>query len=204
METYEDVREKLQPLDLILFSGRKIPSRLIQLGGWTKWSHIGVVVVLKEFGDTRMLLESTTLAKLPDILSGKVNRGVQMHRLSERLSTYPGSFAYRMVLGERTESVHENIVKFYEEFGNHPYEESYLELMRAQYDGPGGHNEEDLSSLFCSELVAELYQRTGVFTEDLPSNEYVPGNFARKMVVNQLTDEWTFGDATRFEFQAED
>jgi hypothetical protein len=35
-----------------------------------------------------------------------------------------------------------------------------------------------LSSLFCSELVAEVYQKMGLLTEKLPSNEYIPKDFS--------------------------
>ena len=203
MKTYkDDVRDILEPGDLILFSGKKFPSRMIQLGGWTAWSHVGIVIALDGW-DTLMILESTTLSKLPDVLSGEQRSGVQMHRLSERLRTYPGSFAYRKLIGERTPDVLQSMIDFHKEFGQHPYEESYLELLRAQYDGPGGHNEEDLTSLFCSELVAELYQRMGVISDELESNEYTPKNLAKRMVEKQLINGWELGGTTRFEFEAQ-
>jgi len=44
-------------------------------------------------------------------------------------------------------------------------------------------NEEDLSSLFCGELVAEAYQNIGLLKEPLeglPSNEFTPKDFAEK------------------------
>jgi hypothetical protein len=66
---------------------------------------------------------------------------------------------------------------------NRPYEKDKLELIKAAYDGPLGHNEEDLSSLFCSELVAEAYQKMGLLREPpkgLPSNEYTPKDFSEK------------------------
>lgn len=59
-----------------------------------------------------------------------------------------------------------------------PYEKNTSELIRSAYDGPFGENIEDLSSLFCSELVAEAYQRMGLLDEDVPSNEYSPVDFS--------------------------
>ena len=57
-----------------------------------------------------------------------------------------------------------------------------LELLRAAWDRLGGlSRSEDLSSLFCSELVAEAYQAMGLLDEPprgLPSNEYVPIDFS--------------------------
>ena len=64
-----------------------------------------------------------------------------------------------------------------------PYETKKLELMRAALDGPFDRlgSSEDLSSLFCSELVAEAYQAMGILPEHgggKPSDEYTPGDFA--------------------------
>jgi hypothetical protein len=57
-----------------------------------------------------------------------------------------------------------------------------MELLKAAYDGIGGKSSgEDLSSLFCSELVAEAYQAMGLLPEypkGLPSNEYTPLDFS--------------------------
>lgn len=39
-----------------------------------------------------------------------------------------------------------------------------------------GHNDDDLSSLFCSELAAEVSEPP----KGLPSNEYTPRDFADK------------------------
>ena len=66
------------------------------------------------------------------------------------------------------------------EVAGREYEQDTLELIKAAYDGPFGHNEEDISSLFCSELVAEAYQRLGLLSEEKPSNEYTPADFSEK------------------------
>jgi hypothetical protein len=60
------------------------------------------------------------------------------------------------------------------------YEQSVWELWRSAYDGPGGMNTEDLSSYFCSELVAELLKRARVLDTDLPSNEFTPGDLSSR------------------------
>ena len=64
--------------------------------------------------------------------------------------------------------------------GEEPIRRS-IELFKAAYDGWFGQNEEDLSSLFCSELVAEAYQRMGLISDGkkaLPSNEFTPKDFS--------------------------
>ena len=44
-----------------------------------------------------------------------------------------------------------------------------------------------MSSLFCSELLAEAYQRMLLLSEDMPSNEYTPADWSEeKGVVDNL------------------
>lgn len=66
------------------------------------------------------------------------------------------------------------------------YEQDQIELIKAAYDGPLGRNSEDLTSLFCSELVAEAYQRLGLLSEEKPSNEYTPAEFSEKRQLKLL------------------
>ena len=41
------------------------------------------------------------------------------------------------------------------------------------------NTQEDLTSLFCSEFVAEALQRMGLLGTSRPSNEYVPSHFEK-------------------------
>ena len=49
-----------------------------------------------------------------------------------------------------------------------------MQLVRAAY---GGNETEDLSSLFCSQLIAAAYQRLGLLPQDTLSNNFVPSDF---------------------------
>lgn len=120
--------------------------------------------------------ESTTLSKLKDIQSGVARQGVQLVPLSERIRTYDGGIGIRKL---ETHKVirHQPLMDFRQEVKGRPYEQSKLELIKSAYDGPLGQNEEDLSSLFCSELIAEAYQRMGFISNDVASNEYTPADF---------------------------
>jgi len=65
------------------------------------------------------------------------------------------------------------------------------------------HNEETLDALFCSELVALVYQRMGFLASPKdggePSSEYVPGDFSvgfehkLPLLKGKLGDEIYFG-----------
>ena len=76
--------------------------------------------------------------------------------------------------GERERKI---LNDFRREMRGRPYEENMLDLVRAAHDYDGEVTSEDLSSLFCSELVAEAFQRMGLLTDDKASDEYTPGDF---------------------------
>ena len=179
MTKYETVRKKIKTGDLVLFSGKGGISHGIKLVTNSKWSHIGMALKLSESGAI-FLWESTTLSNLKDAIDGKSKRGVQLVLLSDRLRTYKGKKSVRHLKYTIKEKEYLKLMRFREKVKNRPYEKSKLELIKAAYDGPLGHNEEDLSSLFCSELVAEAYQQIGLLKsppKGLPSNEYTPKDF---------------------------
>ena len=79
--------------------------------------------------------------------------------------------------------IYEGLLELRKEFQGRPYEKSKLELILSTLDIQEGflsflHNQhEDLSSLFCSELVAAAYQRLGLLGRERISNEYTPDDF---------------------------
>ena len=50
------------------------------------------------------------------------------------------------------------------------FKEEYLSFLH--------NSNEDLSSIFCSELIAEAYQRMGLFGKEKNSNKYTPKGFS--------------------------
>ena len=78
----------------------------------------------------------------------------------------------------RTAAFLKKLAEFRAEVRNRPYEKDQLELIKAAYDGPWGNNQPDLSSIFCSELVAEAYQRLGLLSRKIPANEFTPADWA--------------------------
>ncbi len=177
---YNEIRSKLKTGDMVLFSGKGIVSNFIKVFTSSPYSHVGMVVKIHEW-DMVLLWESTTLSKIKDIRSGTVRQGVQLVPLSERVKSYQGTMGVRFLNIQRTYLMDEALAKLRREVSGRPYEENKLELFKSAYDFFGGKNEEDLSSLFCSEMVAEGYQRMGLLEEPpkgLPSNEYTPANLA--------------------------
>lgn len=170
MARYSDIRASLRTGDMVLFSGSHPLSLLIRAGRVlfgkraSKWSHVGVII---RSPDPDMVL-----------LWEAIGSGVQLISFSEKLRSYKGKIALRrLVLDRSDDDFHGVFVQARRELGGRPYEKSTWQWIKAAWDAVGGKNVRDLSSIFCSELVAEIYYRWGLLPEDPPSNEYEPADF---------------------------
>jgi len=186
---YIKVRDSLQSGDIALFRGRGLISLMVlwisSLGRWfknTRFSHIGMIIV--DSGRV-MILESTTL-------NGK--NGVQLNPLSEVLQTYTGAVFIRRLCCNRDEHFYDVLTKTTAELLGRPYEKNLIELMGAAaeifhiFDG----HKSNLSSVFCSELVTEIFRRWGFLPQSVPPNEYSPQDYDFKGKVDsqlQYSDE---------------
>lgn len=181
---YADIRSQLKTGDILLFSGKGGISEGIKFFTVSKWSHVGMVYRFSDPLDAKgsvFCWESTTLSNLADADTSKLTKGVQRVELSERLERCFAA-GYEISVRQLSKPLDENMIRalndFRHEVSGRPYEKDKIELLKSAYDGIFGENKEDLSSLFCSELVAEAYQRMGLLTEKKPSNEYTPKDFS--------------------------
>jgi len=176
----------------VFFSGDALVSRLIKTISQADWSHIGMVFRISNelFEEDLVLLwESTGLTNLADIQTGDRKAGVMLVDLQQRIMTYPGKVSVRQLLKDNDSNFKmstEQLMKFIklrEEFKGRSYDFDPVELLGAVIDHKSFiHNEEDLSRLFCSELQAATYQRMGILSYDISSNEYTPGDFATESI----------------------
>ena len=120
--------------------------------------------------------------------SGKVVRGVELLPLRHQIySGWYERIAVRRLTGvddEKRKQMYKDLLKFRTEVQGRPYETSDLELARSalnfqeEYLSFLHNTHEDLSSLFCSELVAEAYKRMGILNTDKLSNDFTPDDFS--------------------------
>ncbi len=179
---YQMIRQQLKTGDILLFSGKGAISNGIKFFTLSKWSHVGMVYKVDD-GDIIFCWESTTLTNVSDAETGKRTKGVQLVVLSERIEACLASsyeINLRQISAPLTFDMLNNLKEFRFEVSGRPYEKDKLELIKSAYDSWLGHNTEDLSSLFCSELIAEAYQKMGLLTEENPSNEYTPKDFSQE------------------------
>lgn len=183
---YEAIRSQLKTGDILLFSGKSGISEGIKFFTLSKWSHVGMVYTFEDRLDpnrTVFCWESTTLSDIKDAETGKLTKGVQRVELSERLErcfAQGYEISVRQLNMPLTDAMIIALNQFRHDVSGRPYERNKIELIKSVYDSIFGGNKEDLSSLFCSELVAEAYQKMRLLTEDLPSNEYTPKDFSQE------------------------
>lgn len=178
MYSYQQIFPDIDTGDLVLFSGKGGESTVVRILSNSRWSHIGMAVRVAESDDV-LLWESAPSEDLAELAHIHAPGGVRLIPMRERLRHYVGHVAVRHLHVHRHAEMLSSLHAFREEIAGRPYEQDRWELFKAPYDGPfGGNSKEELSSVFCSELVAAAYQRMGLLPPDPPSNEYIPADFA--------------------------
>lgn len=181
---YSQKRDTLHTGDVMLFSGNGIFSSGIKISTRSKWTHVGMVI--RE--NIVLIWESNLMKVQRDLNNNLVNSGVQICDLGRRIYEYDGEIAVRRLHDPLTSDELDQL-----EVSRHiviarPYEKNIIELVKAAYDGPGGMNTEDLSSIFCSELLAMYYKEIQRLPINVPSNEYTPLDFSNKVTAHMLGD----------------
>ena len=125
---------------------------------------------------------------LVDIESGKVRRGVELVPLGLKMfSGWYDRVAVRRLTevdDKQRREMYEQLLLFRKEVQGRPYEKNKIELILSSIDAQEKYlsflrnTHEDLSSLFCSELVAEAYKRMGILNTNKFSNEFTPDDFS--------------------------
>ena len=180
MSDYLKYRDSLKTGDIILFSGKGLLSTGIQIGSACHWSHVGMIIRFTQ-PDLVLLYQSSPLTKVHDYTQSAPQPGVQINLFSEIHEHYDGDIAVKQLKGTLTTDMLDKLSTFRQEMKGRPFETSTLEIIKAAYDGPFGKNQEDLSSIFCSELIAEAFQRMGLLCHSSKaSNEYTPRDFSDK------------------------
>lgn len=190
---YDTIRDQLKTGDLVLFSGEGLLSKIVKVATNSKWSHIGLIIYDEAF-DMLTVWESTTLSNTKDMISNQFVRGVQITPLSNRLLNYKGEMAVRILRNRVTAPYQKKLAKLRRELRGRDYEHNKLDLLLAAYDGPFGFAKEDLSSVFCSELVAAAYMAMDLLlTGATSASEYTPADFSSSrnlaLLDNKLGEE---------------
>lgn len=161
--------------DLLLFSGRGLPSDTIRLFTRSHWSHVGMLVCLPDYEEP-LLLEATAFGDAADVRTGKATAGVVLVPARTRIREYRGEVAWRERQGEPLSlSGQRRVARLVRHFSYRPYKHFMQALLRDVVTG--FRLRPDLSGVFCSELVAECYRRLGWLPRHERASHFVPGTF---------------------------
>jgi hypothetical protein len=163
--------------DLWLFTGRSIADRAIRAATNSPVNHVAMVLAID---DLPPLLWHAELGKsIPDVWTGELQRGAQLHRLVDAASTWVNRYGqrafFRQLDPEATADMENAALAVVDEFtGRHfPTTSS---LMRRWLRGRVRRSA-SLEDVYCAELVAMSYQRMGLLDDRRPVNWYDPGRF---------------------------
>jgi hypothetical protein len=163
--------------DIWLFRGRSLADRAIQTVTNSPVNHVGMVVALD---DLPPLLWHAELGRsLPDVWTGKRQRGVQLHLLDEAVTTWRdryGQRAWTRTLEGELERIHEDrLMRVIERLDGREFP-STAGLARQWLTGRI-RRQSTLETIYCAELVATTYQQMGLLPRRRPASWYDPGRF---------------------------
>lgn len=180
---YSQVRKRMQPGDVVAFSGKGDFSQIIKWATRSNVSHVGVILQSKlmignkpQDGFFNQIIESTTLNGFS---------GVSISRLSDRVDTYDGELWWLPLRDDVRSKLDSSI--FYNWLLHQerkPYDatqavKSALDLLdNLPGVGLATHNKEDFSRFFCSELVAAGLEAGGAISS-LNASEVTPNDLCK-------------------------
>jgi hypothetical protein len=171
----------IRPGDVIGFSGKGLISDLINVAtyGIPRYSisHVGIVA---NFNSYQLLFESTTLDDEPCVILQARIAGVQAHTLEHRIATYDGKVYHYPLRKKLNPAQSQALTRFLHAKIGAPYDNigafrsggvglSWIESLLRK---------ENLSSIYCSELIAAAHRYVGAFHTDNVSR-YNPNRLVR-------------------------
>lgn len=182
--------------DLVLMRFRRKCQCCLEFAAGSEWFHAGFII--KDTSKKRTLLDICH-SVVPNVTRQPLNRVV-----TDNMGFYR-EMCIRRLVQPLTQEQQQAVVDF--EYDHRvvkqtPYEKVYSSLVYARLDCCDGYynccgrkcggctrNVEDESSMFCSEYVAAMYKHIGLLDVDIPSNEYLPVDFAPSSSETNLFSE---------------
>jgi hypothetical protein len=163
--------------DIWLFRGRALADLTIRAATNSPVNHVGMVVA---FEDMPPLIWHAELGRsLPDVWTGQVHRGVQLHRLADAVTTWNERYhqrAWMRQLDGPIERRHEDrLLEVIDRFDGRPFpttRELFNGWLTSRTRRPA-----ELETVFCAQLVATTYQHMGLLPDTKPASWYDPGRF---------------------------
>ena len=186
----KDCTTSLRNGDILLVCSHSFASSIVNTVCSSRFSHVGIIFV-DQFGKRWVLESIKSDDTIPPLVERSLgpNTGVRMVELIPYLQRFNGECIAARVLQMRKEIadklyfefdryMHSIIEQVYQEKKGTPYKRDYRDFLTARFSWLGGRPTNDLSTIFCSELVTYIYKRAGILPDDdtIPC-QYTPDNY---------------------------
>ena len=181
LELHEAV-ELTRTGDVWVFRGASLADRAIQTVTNAPVNHVGMAVVLDDLPP--LLWHAELGHSLADVWSGRHQRGVQLHDLSDAVCVWRKRYGQQAWLrqlvgpaddGGVTREMEDAVLRTIARLDGKPFPTT-RRLARGWVNGKlRRHLTND--TIFCAELVATTYTAMGLLPDDRPLNAYDPGSF---------------------------
>lgn len=146
------------------------------------------MIIIDPAYPTPLIYESSHGTNLVGLDVKRKTAGVQLLFLSDRISTFKGDMVVRRLQDHDILPVDRaSLLSLRKELLGVPFEKSVWQMLASELKHRVVPQRADLSSVFCSELIAECYKVLGLLGQDLPSNKYSPADFSAKRGLELLS-----------------
>lgn len=181
---YFALENDLQTGDILLFEGNAWYSRLIEIFGYSRYSHIGMVLRDPVYIDPTFkgiyLLQSSIIACDSSVSSNTPHFGVQLIPIHEAIENYKmgnGTMYYRSLECIRDDNFQTRLKNAYDIASNKPYDINPCDWIKAEFGIDCG-NVQRTDKFWCSSLVAFMYVRLGFLYPTLHWSLIAPRHFS--------------------------
>lgn len=171
--------------DIWLFRGHSAADRAIRMTTNSPVNHVGMSVVLD---DLPALIWHAELGRsLPDMWSGNVHRGVQLHNLRDAVLVWSHRYGQQGWLRQLnrpvTREMEDSLLRTIARLDGTPFPSTAGlagRWLRGRASGVRRRKQAEaqkLESAYCAEVVAATYQEMGLLPQHRSANWYDPGRF---------------------------
>ena len=163
--------------DVFLFRGRSAADRAIRAFTNSPVNHVGMVIAIDDLPP--LFWHAELGQSLPDVWSGDRQRGTQLHRLTDAVSTWHHRYGQRAWMRQIdidvTPEMEDEVLRTVNELDGRTFPRPGS-LVKGWVQGRA-RKKKQLEQLFCAEVVAITYERMGLLDSKRPPNWYDPGKF---------------------------
>jgi hypothetical protein len=165
--------------DVWIFRGRAPVDRVIQSVTNSPVNHVGMAVTLD---DLPPLMWHAELGRsLPDMWTGKHQRGVQLHELSAAVNVWAVKYGQRAWLRQldppATPDMEEAVLRTIARLDGTPFPSTAQLGWRWLRGRTRGGTEGQMETIYCAEVVATTYEAMGLLPAGRNPSWYDPGRF---------------------------